>query len=572
MRFAMPDTCLADSISIGKIYTFRGKVANRKTTSDSIQGQSDVAIEKQRFDTACRRCTEDFNQTIAAGNTGAFGEDVLRFYIELLKDPVVVQPILALLGEGHLVEEAVEKVFNDLTKQFQELEDEYFRGRAQDIVDVKNMLHAQLGGLPSESANFDDSYPNEDFILLAHTLTVPELLALTQHPLRGVLCQEGNPTSHAAIVAKGLDIPGWFGYDWTNLGSDLEDHVLILDGVRNEIFLDPSDEILSSYQVAIAKQRDQKLRLRNLVHTKGHTIDGRTIGLLANISNPGETNLAAQEGADGVGLFRTEFLFLDNKGLSEEEQYEVYSTVCRTLEGRSLTIRLADIGGDKLAGSIDIEPEQNPFLGVRGWRLLDEQQALLRTQVRALLRVSKESPIDIMIPMISTVEEMIKARDVIRDEAHRIGVCVPRIGIMVEVPSVAICVEQFTPYVDFFSIGTNDLTQYTLAADRTNSQVRHLYQELHPAILRLIHRVVRVSQQHNIDVSVCGELAGDVRGAFVLTGLGIQKLSMNPSKILKVKENLKRYSFSQFEELAKSAMNCSTQEQVRELLTRFCKE
>lgn len=506
------------------------------------------------------KAAETFATAFTLRNTEATAK-IGDFYLEMMRDPALLSELQTLQEQGETLADAIKISLSRLEAQFAEINDPYIRARAKDISDLKTLLLTLLRGGTVGPA----TVPDAPFVLVAKTLSVPELLQLPRDHIRGILCGEGNTTAHIAIVARGLGIPGWFGVKEEILIA-CENQALILDGYAQRIIINPDEQALAAAHHQAQASRNAIRDQEKYASNPGSTRDGVGVCLLANIRDVKEAQAVSQVGAEGVGLFRTELVFSEHAQLpTVDDQRNAYLQVGQTLKNRPWTVRLADIGGDKPHPAVDIGNEMNPFLGIRGWRLLQTHRDLLDAQVRALLEVHRECPLSIMIPMVSHVEEICDARNLIHQQANEMGVSYPAVGMMVEVPSSAIGIRRFLPHTDFVSIGSNDLTQYVFSADRTNADVEHLYQQYHPIILQLIGDVVDACRAAGKEVSVCGELAGDLLGALLLVGLGVTKLSMAPPLIPIVKQELRKFSYHDLNSFSHLALACQSAAEVARL-------
>jgi len=458
---------------------------------------------------------------------------------------------------------AVEKV----SAGFHNLDDSYLRARGKDVEDVGRQVLFHLLGI--DAAKFMMVKPG---ILIAAELTPAETSQFDPAIVLGICTVFGGSTSHSAILARGLGIPAVVG-----LGEEImevNDGVyLVLDGDKGQVFIDPRQEVIDQYAIEAEAIRAAKHNARMESAAQAITSDGKRIEIAANIGSTAEAQSAVQSGAEGVGLFRSEFLFLDRTAAPDEnEQYQVYRATAKALDGRPLIIRTLDIGGDKSIPYLNMEHEANPFLGWRAIRISLIQSELFKQQLRAILRVAAEFPIKIMFPMIATLDELRRARALLveaqremslRNETYAEKI---EIGIMVEIPSVVQMVDEFAHEVDFFSIGTNDLTQYTFAVDRTNAKVASLGDACHPAVLRQIRQVIEAAHANGVWVGVCGELAGDLNAVPILLGLGVDELSMSFPSIPMAKEVVRAWSMPQAQGLAEQALKLDSAEAVRTLV------
>lgn len=448
------------------------------------------------------------------------------------------------------------------------LSDEYLAARTADLRDVcRRVLRILNGYEPS----FDHQL-TEPVIILAEDLSPSDTVILDRKFILGFCTVQGGPTSHVAILSRAMGIPAVVGHaEWLELLPT--SNLIVLDGRNGVVWLHPDQATIAA---SLSQIHSQKAAYENALleaHRIATSLDGKPIEIVANIGSPEDAQTALENGAEGVGLFRTEFLFLDRSSEpNEEEQIENYRAVLDTFGSRPVVVRTFDIGGDKPAAYLAMPAELNPFLGVRGARLAFAHPELFHTQLRALLRAGVNANLKIMVPMISSWSEVRELRAHIAQvqqqlEAQRYDYARQvEIGIMVEVPSAAIMADILAPEVNFFSIGTNDLTQYTLAADRTNSAMAQFSDALHPSVLRLIALVVKSAHQYHRWVGVCGELAGDPLAALLLMGLGVDELSMNPRAIPFVKQAIRNHSFADVQVLSEQAMNLAGPEDVRDLL------
>lgn len=491
---------------------------------------------------------------------------ILESHVLLLKDPLLSESTTALITENKInAEWALDKVIAQLKLAFANIRDEYLRERKSDIDYIgKRILKNLLG----EHDHGFKQLPYPSTIVVAHDISPADFAAMPRHQLAGVITAFGGETSHMAIMARALEIPTIVGF------GDITSHVhegdpLVIDGIGHQILVKPSKAQLDKFK---KKRRQQHMATQKLLkesHAPAITLDGYKMQLMANIDIIDEIPMALEYGAEGIGMYRTEYLFMNRLEYpSEDEQFKHYKSIIKMMKGRPVTIRTLDVGGDKLFGNI--EEHTNPALGLRAIRLCLKEVELFKTQLRALYRASAHGNLKILFPMITCVEELRQIHTIItgvRHELHREKVKTKNnvpIGIMIEVPSAAIVADQMARDVQFFSIGTNDLIQYTLAIDRTNEQVSYLYQPHHPAILRLLHMTATAARQAQIEITMCGEIAGDPRYITPLLGLGLNALSMNAISIPRVKKLLRnQYQRNAIRRL-ESALLASTADEVAE--------
>lgn len=489
---------------------------------------------------------------------------ILESHVLLLKDPMLNDSSIQIITDSCInAEWALDKVLAQLKLAFASMRDEYLRERKNDIDYVGRRIMSNLMG-QQEHGFKELPYPNT--IVIAYDMSPADFASLPRHQLAGVITSVGGETSHMAIMARALEIPTIVGF------GDITSHVnegtqLIIDGNSQQIHIQPDKSLLTLFK---RKQRQQRAATRKLLResrTPAVTLDGYHMHLMANIDLIDEIPMALEYGAEGIGMYRTEYLFLNQLDYpSEEEQYKHYKTILKMMKGRPVTIRTLDIGGDKLFGNI--EEHLNPALGLRAIRLCLKEVEIFKTQLRALYRASPHGQLRIMFPMITTCDELRQIRSIIREvhaeltrQKHKFRHNIP-LGIMVEVPSTAIIADQLARDVQFFSIGTNDLIQYTLAIDRTNEQVSYLYQPFHPAIMRLLHMTATAGRQAQIEVAMCGEIAGDPKYIVPLLGLGLNSLSMNPISIPRVKKLIRSQNQRDAIRQLESALLAGTADEV----------
>lgn len=494
-------------------------------------------------------------------------------HLLILQDPEMSAAAVAGIEQrGENAAYAWNQAVEAAAQSYRELDDEYLRQRAADVLDVGRQVLVELtGGAPMSVA-----LPVEGAVILyAHEITPTETSALDMERVLAMLSQEGGPTSHAAILARALGVPSVSG-----LGEALDTlpdgTLLAVDGSRGLVWIDPPDDVRARIEAQRSAWLEQRRKLLSTSHEAGRLKDGRKVEVAANIGGEKDALKAAENGADGVGLLRTEFLFLTHETPpTEEEQVAALTPAVAALQGKPVVVRTLDVGGDKALPYIQLPPEANPFLGVRAVRLCMQQPDLFLTQLRAILRAGLAGEVRIMTPMVANLDEIDfihRSVQQAHDELARAGVAHVwplQVGIMVEIPAAALTARELAPHVDFFSIGTNDLTQYTLAAERGNPALAGFADALHPAVLRLIDQVVQGAHAAGKWVGVCGELAGDPAAAPVLVGLGVDELSMNPGAIPKVKDVLRRVSEAQAQALARQVLGASSAAQARSLARAF---
>jgi multiphosphoryl transfer protein len=512
-----------------------------------------------------RRETQATRDSVAA-RAGEYDAAIFDAHLLFLDDQELLEPARrAIFVDGLNAAQAWHAATEAVAADYRSLQDAYLQARAEDLTGVARQVVAALVGDRGGAAVVEPG------IVIAPDLTPADTAALDRELVHGIATARGSATSHSAILARSLGIPAVVG-----VGDQLldvqEGTPLVLDGDAGAVFVDPGEELVRSYEQRQAEREESARHALALSRQPAETEDGLRIEVVANVGSPADVDAAVANGAEGVGLLRTEFLFLERDSLpSEEEQLAAYQEIAARLDGMPLILRTLDVGADKPLPYVPSMPEANPFLGVRGIRLGLDRPELLEPQLRAALRAAAEHPLKVMFPMVATLAEYREAVSLLtraREQVERAGEPTGQmeVGIMVEVPAAALAAEAFAPEVDFFSIGTNDLTQYTLAAERGNERVAHLADPLHPAVLRLIQAVTEAAERHGKWVGVCGELASEPLAVPALVGLGVTELSVNPPAIPTVKEAVRRVDSGAAAALAREALRLSSADEVRALL------
>ena len=500
------------------------------------------------------------------------GEDkaaIFDGHILLLEDEDLIMEVEdKIKGEGLPAAKALHDGINEYCEMISKLDDPYLRERAADLQDigkrwVKNLLGIRIKDL-------SDLEPNT--VVVTYDLTPSDTAQLDLENCVGFLTEVGGKTAHSAIMARSLELPAVVGIKGV-LNGVKEGETVIMDGEEGELFLDPSPELIAEYVAKKEKLAAEKEELKKLISEEAVTTDGRKVDIWGNIGSPNDVDAVIASGATGIGLYRTEFLFMNSDHFpTEEEQYEAYKVVVQKMQGKPVTIRTMDIGGDKELPYLDLPKEMNPFLGYRAIRISLENKDMFKTQLKAILRASHYGQIKIMYPMISSVNEIRKANEILEEckkELDEIGQLFDRnikVGIMVETPSTAIIAYKFAKEVDFFSIGTNDLTQYFLAVDRGNELVSSLYNSFNPAVLEAIQKVIDAAHNAGISVSMCGEFAGDKKATKLLLGMGLDSFSMSASSTLQVKKIIRSSSYAEAQKYRDIILQQDTPAEVLEKL------
>jgi len=488
-------------------------------------------------------------------------------HLMMLEDPELLETVReSIRNERYKAAYAVQKAADHYISVFGQLDDAYMRERAADIKDVCGRLIRNILGVSSDGLRKLDS----SVIIVTHDLTPSDTASMNKSCVLGFASDIGGGTSHAAIMAKSLGIPAVLGLG--DISEKVKDgDYIIIDGNEGKVLVNPGEELERQYRQKIEGYRKQMEQYRETALMPSITTDGRRLEIAGNIGTPEDIDSISRNGADGVGLFRTEFLYMDRNSMpSEEEQFLAYKKAAEGLDGKPVIIRTLDIGGDKKLPYLELPDELNPFLGWRAIRICLERTDIFKTQLRAILRASVYGNILIMFPMISGVGEVIEAKAILEEAKGELREKLIsfnediKVGIMVEIPSAAVTADLIAEEVDFFSIGTNDLCQYALAVDRMNPKVSRLYQPLHPGILRLIKNVIDASHKKGIFTGMCGEMAGCAEAAVILLGLGLDEYSMNAASIPVIKNILRRVSYDKAREIAAHALALKTPEEVLE--------
>lgn len=537
---------------------------------------SDTQAEVNRLNEAIDKAKEELSKirAIAVDSLGEEEAQVFDAHIMVLSDPDLIDQTTNAIGTEKVnAEAAFQKTTENFITMFEAMEDNpYMQERAADIRDVRKRVMAHLLNvkLPNPATI------NEEVIIIAEDLTPSDTAQLNKKYVKAFVTNIGGRTSHSAIMARSLEIPAIVGTkNITEIISE-GDH-LIVDGLEGDVFVNPSDEKVEEYTKKSDDFAAKKAEWERLKDEASVTKDGKHVELAANIGTPKDLTGVTENGGEGVGLYRTEFLYMDSSELpTEEQQYEAYKSVLEGMGNKPVVVRTMDIGGDKELPYLELPKEMNPFLGYRAIRVSLDQDDIFRTQLRALLRASVHGTLRIMFPMIATLPEFRDAKAILDEEKANLeheGVEVSndiQVGIMVEIPAAAVLADQFAKEVDFFSIGTNDLIQYTMAADRMNERVSYLYQPYSPSILRLIKNVIDAAHKEGKWAGMCGEMAGDQIAVPLLVGLGLDEFSMSATSILKTRSLLTELDSSEMAELAEKAVNdCTTSEEVIELVEQY---
>lgn len=532
----------------------------------------DAAAEVARLQTALEKSKEQILKIKekAARDLGEEEAEIFEAHAMVLDDPEFVDSITAEINtNGVNAEFAVKTVTDRFFEMFDMMDDPYFSARAADIRDVGTRVLNNVMGVE----NVDISCLDEDTIIVADDLAPSDTAQMDKARVKGFATNIGSRTSHTAIMARSLEIPAVLGLgDITSAVKNGD--IVVVDGLKGQAVINPTDDELAAYK---KQQEDYQAYIKELAELKeleAVTTDGHKVELVGNIGSPNDTDGVHKNGGRGVGLYRTEFLYMNSDTMPDEEkQYEAYKAVIESFDGDPVIIRTLDIGGDKKLPYLPLEEEMNPFLGFRAIRLCFREVDMFKTQLRAILRASAFGNALIMFPMISGVSEVRQAKGILAEcmkELDEKGQAYDkniRVGVMIEIPSAAVTSDIIAKEVDFFSIGTNDLCQYTLAVDRMNQEVSYLYNPLHPAILRLVKTVIDASHaREGLFTGMCGEMAGDPMATLILLGLGMDEFSMSASSIPQVKKIIRSVSYEDAKAIAEKALNLETGEEVKEMV------
>ena len=565
----------SDGVAVAKAYLLvQPDLSFNKTSVE------DTDAEATRLDDALAKSTEELQaiRDKAAQSLGEAEAQVFDAHLMVLSDPEMVGQIKQNIQDNKVNAEAALKEVTDMyIGMFEAMDDNaYMQERAADIRDVAKRILAHLLGVTLPNP----SMINEEVIVVAHDLTPSDTAQLDRTYVKAFVTDIGGRTSHSAIMARSLEIPAIVGTkeitDKVKAGD-----ILAVNGIIGDVIIDPTDAEKSEFEAEAKAYADQKAEWDKLKNAETVTADGKHVELAANIGTPKDLEGVHKNGGEAVGLYRTEFLYMDSSDFpTEEDQYQAYKAVLEGMEGKPVVVRTMDIGGDKELPYLTLPHEMNPFLGYRALRisLSELGDGMFRTQMRALLRASVHGNLRIMFPMVATLKEFRAAKAIFEDEKQKLvneGVEVSndiQVGIMIEIPAAAVLADKFAKEVDFFSVGTNDLIQYTMAADRMNERVSYLYQPYNPSILRLIKNVIDAAHAEGKWAGMCGEMAGDQTAVPLLLGMGLDEFSMSATSILKTRSLMKRLDTTKMAELADRAFKeCDTMEEVDALVEEYTK-
>ncbi|WP_297482776.1 phosphoenolpyruvate--protein phosphotransferase [Ferrovum sp.] len=573
MSFALHGSAVAHGIAIGRAHLFSQTTLE---VAHYVVLPEQRPAEIQRFEQALHQVTQELEGLERQIPAGAPAEMAafLQLHRLILKDEMLARtPRQSIQTQGCNAEWALKQQLDSLIDRFEQMEDPYLRQRRDDIWQVGERLLKALTGQPAP--HLPAHHEAADSILVAHDLSPADMVLFKEHPFQSFITDMGGATSHTAILARSLGIPSVMAlhHAWQMIR---EGELLIVDGMAGVVIVNPDNQILAEYRLRQEQWSLERQKLKRLRTTRATTLDGTPIELLANIEMPGDVDAVKKSGARGIGLYRTEFLFMNRPGLpSEEEQFHAYRQVAEALRGLPVTIRTLDIGADKPVEPSGIASTLNPALGLRAIRYCLAEPQIFLTQIRAILRASHFGQVQMLLPMLSSRSELLQtlmlveqAKAELTQQAIPFDLHLP-IGGMIEVPAAALALPLFLDKLDFLSIGTNDLIQYTLAIDRTDDAVAHLFDPLHPAVLMLIAHTLRTAQKAGKPIAVCGEMAGNPTMTRLLLGFGLREFSMHPAHLPEVKQVILKTSLTDLQNPVKRILSTHDPDKLEEILTRL---
>ena len=558
---------LSEGIGFGSIFiSTRAEIEVSETTIDKAQVDKEISAYKESIQHAhiqLRQLRENVGSHLDEDSAAIFDAHIM-----MLDDPGFNEQIINNINNLYNAQKAIQEAGKSYITKFESLDSEYMKARALDVKDICMRLIANIQGV----ALTDLTEVDQPVVVVADELTPSASAQLDSKYVKGIITANGGTTSHSAIIARSLNIPAVSGISKIISKVRHGDNVII-DGYSGDVILEPTEVEMAAYSEKQKAQEEREEKLKDYIGKESKTLDGINIRLFANIKGPEDINDVTENDAEGVGLYRTEFLYMNRMNLpSEEEQFEAYKTVLSETADKPVIIRTLDIGGDKELSYLNLPKESNPFLGERSIRFLLKNEEIFRTQLRALVRASEHGNLKVMFPMVTTIDEFNRAKALLIEEKQQfeaendIELSDIAVGIMVETPSAAMISDQLAKHVDFFSIGTNDLIQYTMAADRLNDQVSDLYQPYHPSVLGLIKKVIDSGRSNNKWVGVCGEMACDFKSIALLIGFGIDELSVSPKSLLSIREYVSGIKKTDMEHLSEEVLSCDSAEDVLYLI------
>lgn len=550
---------VSEGIGLGKVVILR----NEEIKPEKVQIEN-VILEKEKFYKAISKVQNEIEELIK--KISGTEKDIMQAYLMILQDPTLIQETIEIIEKEKCnAAYATEIGFNTIIQTFEEMDDPYMAARSADIADMKKKVLYKI--LNKEEINLSQLPSNT--ILITSELTTSDTAKLNLNNIAGIITEVGGVNSHMAIMARTHEIPAVVGVK--QIIKQIKDGDLIaINGETGEIFINPSKEEWTRFEEIRENSKKEKEKLETYKKEISATKDGHHVELLANIGGPQDIELIMKNTAEGVGLFRSEFLYMNSEDFpTEKEQFEAYKKVAEKLQNKRIVIRTLDIGGDKNLKYMKLPKEDNPFLGYRAIRIFLDNISLFKVQLRAILRASAYGNLAIMIPMISSIEELRESKKIIQEVKDELRTKqIPfneniEIGIMIEIPSAALMAEELAKECDFFSIGTNDLIQYTIAVERGNEKVSNLYTHFHPAVIRLIKSTIDGAHKNNILCGMCGEAAGDPMFIPLLIGLGLDEFSMNANKILQARKLIRELNFQDCKQIAQNVLKLNSSKEVK---------
>ena len=564
---------VSQGIVVGKVFLLEREgyvIDRREITADKVDSEiarlmSAIQKTSQQIKRYTQKVANELGQTQGA---------IFEGHALILEDPMLIDPAVNKIKKDHVnAEHAIAEIFSKYLGKLEKFDDPYLKARMADFRDVGKRIQMNLAGVEKHPL----THLEEKVIVVSYDLSPSDTATMDRQKVIGFVTEVGSRISHTAIMAKALEIPAVVGA--TGITNVLKaGDTIILDGTHGTVLVNPDRGTLKEYQAAQRRFTVAGLELEKTRNLPAETLDGIRVKLSANIELEEEIEHVKNHGAKGIGLFRTEFMYLHREGLpTEEDLFKTYRHMVKSFSPETVTIRTLDIGGDKFASHLNLPSEMNPFLGCRAIRLCLQRPDLFKPQLRAILRASIYGNVKLMFPMVSTVNELRQVKEVLNEVKHKLkkeGIefkdNLP-VGIMIEIPSAAIGADILAKESDFFSIGTNDLIQYTMAVDRGNEHVAYLYDPLHPPVLRLIKFVIESAHREGIPVSMCGEMAGDPAVTSVLLGMGLDEFSMAPSAISQIKNHIRNTKMDDARKIAQDVMELSTADEIREYLGKIKK-
>lgn len=558
-------TGISDGIGLGKAIIFKSQKI--KLEKNKIK---DVTLEKEKFYKAIKEVEKEIEDLLE--KISGTEKEIMQAYLLILQDPNLIQKTIEIIEkEKWDAAYATEIGFNEIIKEFEKVDDTYISERSKDIEDMKKKIIAKIIG--KEEINLSKLPSNT--ILVAKELSTSDIAKLDFKNIEGIITEVGGMNSHMAIMARTHEIPSSVGVNKITQNIKQND-VVAINGKTGEVFVNPSKKEYKNFEEIKEKIKKEKNELENYKNQDTITKDGHEVKVLANIGMPDDVKIVIQNTAEGVGLFRSEFLYMNSENFpTENEQFEAYKKVVLKLKNKEVIIRTLDIGGDKDLKYMKLPKEDNPFLGYRAIRICLDDINLFKVQLRAILKASAYGNVAIMIPMISSLEELRKTKEIInevKEELRKKKIKFDeniKIGIMIEIPAAALIADELAKECDFFSIGTNDLIQYTVAVERGNKKIANLYTHFHPAVIRLIKKAIEGAHKNHILCGMCGEAAGDVTFIPLLIGLGLDEFSMNANKVLNVRKLIRNLDFKECQKLADEVSKLATSDEVEKLLVKY---